>query len=317
MNIIQWDGKPICEAGIYAGVGISTYHGADLCDGPSISSSGLRKIFGESEAHYWAASPYNPNREEETQSDALILGRAAHHLLLGESDFSREFVWRPEQVDGEPWHGNRKPCKIWLAHAKEAGLTVLKPEWKRQIIGMRDGLAANPMIDPAGPVRMLDGKVEHTLVWKDEETGVWLKARPDVIPGDGDDVADLKTAADVRDDAIQKAIGDNALHMQGALVGMGWRAVFGREMASFSLVFVEKTAPYIARVATLKPTDLQLGEKQCRLALRLFAKGIRTGSWPGPGGQQTDAAFVEIKPWHRTQAENRAAEIERELEIAA
>lgn len=313
MNVLPFDGQPISRAGIYAGVPMSRYHGADLCVGPSISSTGLRTIFGQSEAHYWAQSPYNPDAEPKKPSEALILGRAAHHALLGESDFLKEFVWRPAIVEGEPWQGNRKACKKFLNDSEAAGLTVLLPEWRKQIVGMRAGLAANPLVDPNGAARVLDGLVEHTIVWQDEETGIWLKARPDVIPVGTDDVADLKTAADVRDDAIQKAIGDNHLNMQGAVVGMGWRAVFGREMAGFSLVFIEKTAPYIARVATVKAQDLELGERQARLALRLFARGLKTGHWPGPGGTQADAAHVEIKPWARTQAEARISEIQQEL----
>ncbi len=39
MIVTRYDGQPITAPGIYSGVPIDTYHGPDLCAGPSISSS--------------------------------------------------------------------------------------------------------------------------------------------------------------------------------------------------------------------------------------------------------------------------------------
>lgn len=310
MNIITWDGQPISKPGVYRGIGIEAYH-EQLTAGPSISSSGLRTIFNESEAHYFVDSYLNPNREEREDSAPFILGRAAHHRLLGEEGFDRYFAIRPEELNGKAWNGNRTDCKEWLEHCREQGLTVLTPAMRDAILGMARGLMANPMVSEA---RILDGLVEHSIVWQDRETGVWLKVRPDVIPTDALDFADLKTAADITDDGIERAIGDHGLNMQGALVGMACREVLGREMTSFSLVFSEKAEPHVARVKTLKPADLELGEKQVRAALHLFARSLRTGRWPGPGGEQADAEYAEIKPWRRTAIEHRLAVIDHAID---
>ena len=40
---------------------------------------------------------------------------AAHHALLGESDFDKHYVVRPALLNGKPWHGARGDCKEWLA----------------------------------------------------------------------------------------------------------------------------------------------------------------------------------------------------------
>lgn len=316
MDVTTWNGDKIDRDGLYAGVSPAHYHGADLCHGPSVSSSGLRTLFGQSPAHYWATSPYNPAALRQEPSESMILGRAAHHLLLGEADFGQQFVFRPDDIQGEAWQGNKKICKAWLQARADEGLSVLKPEYRERILGMRNGLAAHPMVDPAGTVRLLDGLIEHSLVWKDPETGIWLKARPDVIPTDSDDVADLKTIADITDDGIEKAIGTSHLQMQAALVRMGWRHVLGRDLASFTLVFVESKAPYVCRVATFRTADLDLGETQVRLALRAFARYVRLGKWPGPGGDQRDAAYLDLKPYHRARIERRCADLKFELEAA-
>ena len=308
LNPIPWDGEPISVPGLYSGIPMADYHG-QLTAGPSISSSGLRTIFNDSPAHYYARSYLNPERIEDDASRAFVFGRAAHHLLLGEADFAAHFIVRPEELDDKPWNSNRTACKAWIERAEECGLTILLPGEVKAIRGMAAGLHANPLVG-AG---ILNGLIEHSMVWQDEETGVWVKVRPDAIPTDALDFADLKTAASVSDEWIEKAVGDHGYHVQAALVGIACRAVLGRDMSSFSLIFSEKTPPHIARVKTLKPDDLDLGAKQAKAALRLFARCVDRNEWPGPGGEQSDAEYVEIKPWRRDQILWKLERIEGEL----
>ena len=101
MQILSWDGKQISTPGLYADIPIAVYH-SDCCIGPSISSSGLRTIFYYSPQHYWAQSYLNPQRKEEDPTKALIFGRAAHHLLLGEKEFHKHFAIRPTEIGGKP-----------------------------------------------------------------------------------------------------------------------------------------------------------------------------------------------------------------------
>lgn len=315
LDIIRWDGQPISKPGLYSGIPIDLYHG-QLTVGPSISSSGLRTIFNASAAHYWNHSYLNPAREEQDEKEAFIFGRAAHHLILGEASFRKDFTIRPEQYPSDagdkPWNGNSNWCKAWLAQARRDGLTVLTPGQIEAIRGMAAGLNANSVVRTG----ILNGLIEHSIVWQDEETGVWLKVRPDAIPTTDMDFADLKTAASVDDNAIEKAIGERGYHMQGALVAEACRAVFERDLQSFSLVFSEKTRPHVARVKEIKPGDLSDGAEQNRAALRMFARCLERGEWPGPGGVQTDAEYADLKPFHRDQALRRLAALNSELEAA-
>jgi hypothetical protein len=105
----QWTGEKITEPGCYL-MPIEAYH-SDCAAGPSISSSGLRQIEQESPAHYWAQSYLNPDREQEEDSEAFILGRAAHHLLLGEGSFAQKFCVRP--AEWSDWR--TKAAQQWRA----------------------------------------------------------------------------------------------------------------------------------------------------------------------------------------------------------
>lgn len=285
-------GAKITKPGLYAGVPLETYHGAFLCDGPSVSSSGLRTIINESAAHYWCESPYNPERIEPKEQEHFVLGRASHHLLLGEDDFSTEFITKLEKApDGREWNGNNLSCKRWMAEQREAGRTILERKHIPAIRGMARSLAAHPLVD-AG---ILNGQIEQTLVWRCKETGIWLKARPDAIPNDSGDFADLKTTTSVQSADLARTIAENGYHQQAALIAGGWHALTGKDIASFSFVFVEKTPPHCVRIVTLRDEDLARGERQNLIAIKKFVHCMETGEWPGPGG--ADAEYISLPDW--------------------
>lgn len=315
-----WDGSAISEPGAYENIPMASYHGP-LTVTPSASRSQLWKLFDQSPAHLWLTHYMNPDREEPEESKPLVFGRAAHHLILGEADFASHFIQRvenypegatyPDVIGKEkPWASNSTWCKAWLADQKAKGLTVLTDGDMDSVRGMALGLKAHPMVR-AG---ILNGMIETTLVAKHQETGIWMKIRPDAIPSDGADVADLKTIADISDEGIERAIGETGLAMQGAMTRMVYR-LLGLEFSSFSLVFSEKAAPYCVRVKTLTDADLDLGELSVNAALRVYARCIERSYWPGPGGEQTDAEFAQMTPWKRSQIERRITQIDKEMKL--
>lgn len=287
-------GKP----GVYR-LSLAEYHGQPT-SGPSISSSGLRRIFKQSPAHFWAHSSLNPDRVEDEETQALLLGRAAHHLLLGEDDFSTLFIARPDCWDS--WRS--KDAKRWKEQQEADGRTCLLPGQLEQIRGMARSLAKHPLIQ-AG---ILNGEIEQSLIWKDKETDIWCKARPDAVPNDSGDFADLKTTTSVRDEALQRCIADFGYHQQGALITNGYTAITGNKATSFSLVFVEKEPPFCVRVVTLRDDDLARGERQNNAALRIFARCLETNEWPGPG--RADAEYLGLPPWEQTRIDYELEQME-------
>lgn len=293
-----YGGLKIAKPGIYAGIKIEDYH-EQCTDGPSVSSSGLRKIVNQSLAHFWCENSLNPEREPEDDTAAFILGRAAHHLLLGEDEFSTLFVARPETIQGEAWQGNRKACKAWLQDQASAGRTVLLPAQIKAIRGMAKSLAAHPLIKSG----ILNGDIERSMFSLDKETGIWKKARPDAIPTDSGDFADLKHTTSVRYEDLQRTIADYGYHQQGAMVGEVYKEITGKPMTSFSLVFVESKPPHCVRVVTLKDDDLERGRQQNRMALKMLRRALDTNAWPGPGDYE-DATFIELPQWKQTRIDS-------------
>lgn len=301
---IPWNGKPVAFPGLYGSIPIDRYHSAECCIEASISSSGLRKIFSESPAHYWCESPLNPDREDdETATKSMILGQATHHLLLGEKRFKDRFVVRPDTIGGEKWHGSRNSCKIWLKDQAAKNLTVITADMVVHIRGMAKSLASEPLIK-AG---ILNGRIEQSLIWKDLKTGVWLKARPDAIPGDSLDFADIKTTTSVMWDALQRTIRDYGYYQQGALIAEGCEHVLKTPINSFTLIFVESKPPYCVEIVTLKDVDIQRGMKANRAALNKFAECYKTGVWPGPRGVRADARFIELNEFDQKKIDAKLA----------
>jgi len=313
MKVIPWDGQRISVPGLYSNVPLKEYHRGDICDGPSISSSGLRMLWKSAPAYYWDKSAHNPERDDsDDDNENFILGRAAHHVICREAGFAKHFIIRPEKApDGKAWHGNNKSCKDWLKAQKAIGKTVLSSAQVEQIRGMAVALGRMPLFRKG----ILDGLIEHSMFWRDPITGIWLKARPDCIPTASGDYSDLKTTESVKHLDVQRAIDPEYGYgyiMQGALVLEGALAL-DMEVNSFSLVWVEKKRPFCTRVSTLDDEDIARGAGCNRVALRVFQRCFTAKSWPGPGDEE-DASFLRMSQAARERID---ARLEVELKEAA
>jgi PDDEXK-like domain of unknown function (DUF3799) len=323
LKFTKWSGGSIGVPGLYEDMKLETYHGRDVCDGISISSSGLRTIFNESPAHYWATSVYNRERIEEELSREMIIGRAMHHLMFGEPDFARLFRRAPAEVPDAkgvlvPWSRRTNYAKEWCDARKREGVIVIDPKEVEQIEGMARVLGQHEMVQAGA----FDGYIERSGFWRDEETGVWLRIRPDVIPSDSGDFVDFKTTASVQWVSLQRVIADMGYIQQFALM----REVFRKlkfPVASATLVFVERKPPHCVRVVSLRPEDLDDGEQQNRRALRTFvrcwqqwSKSRDARAWPGPGGDRRMAEEMFMADEYRKRVKARLATFAEEEQAA-
>lgn len=290
-----YTGGQITEPGIYSGVSMDDYHGANICDGPSVSSTILRKVESESMDEVWLIWPGNPDRAETKEKEEWIKGRARHTLFLGEQGFRENFVIRPAEYtdtktgEVKKWNGNAIVCKKWLAEAKLEKKGVLPPEELEDIRGAASRLAAHPTIQQG----LLNGLVEHSIFWKDAKTGLWLKARPDVIPTESAMVADYKGTRSAQSKDVRKAIGEYGYHQQLALVAEGLRVTAGLKVTDFFLIFQKWTAPYSINIKPLTPHAINRGYQQNRRALDKLALAIETGVWPGPDDDEVAAGLPD------------------------
>jgi hypothetical protein len=292
VNVKQYTpGTKISEPGCYEGLPIELYHG-DCTDGPGISSSGLRTIESKTPLHYWMNSYLNPDRLPPEPKDHFAFGQAAHTLLLSENGFREKFVVRPDQ-----WKDWRKDAaKVWRDEQQANGKTVLVPEDLKVIRHIANQLAADPLVASG----ILHGAIEHSMLWKDTKTGVWLRARPDVIPSADGVLVDLKTTTDASPEAVQRTVLNFGYAMQGSLAGLGMEATLGTKMTDFVLVWMEKKPPYAVRVSPVDPEWLYWGQRQLLRAINTFARCVETNTWPGYEGE----AAIHMPQWLRSRFED-------------
>ena len=249
---------------------LDVYH-TQLCDAPSISSSGLRTIYKESPADFWCYSDLNVDRFIRPPNAAFDFGGAAHALILGDEHWEGNYVIRP--VEFSNWQSG--DAREWRDMMMQAGMTIVTPEDLEHIKYMADALNAHSLVGP-----LFDGEAEQSLIWKDK-TGVWLKSRIDMLPVTSDQ-ADLKTTMDASKRAVFRDIRKHEYAMQIALSDVGSEVVLGKSFLSSVLVFIQKTPPYHVTPIEISAANILYGKLKLRKAINLFADCLESGDWPGP-----------------------------------
>lgn len=284
MEIIDWDGETITKPGVYRGIPLKDYHhNTLLLSGPSVSKSALKNIAPPdgNPKKFWSMWSHNPDRIETESTKALNFGRAVHCKLLGDEVFEDSFVIRPEKVDGEFYHGNRSVWKRWYREQAELGLTVITADQMEWIARMATDAAWHPLVQSGG----LLGDVEMSYFWKDPETGIWLRARPDVMAADGLYV-DLKTASSLDPGFLSRQVHDAGYYLQGAMTRLICREL-GLPFHSFTFFYALSEGYNDCDFRTLSDEDMDLGEGVIRYGLRAIRDGLDSGIWPGVGGTYT------------------------------
>ncbi|MGB6229743.1 MAG: PD-(D/E)XK nuclease-like domain-containing protein [Litorimonas sp.] len=261
---------PINKPGVYD-ISMERYH-SQCCDGPSVSSSGLRKIENDSPRHFWwNAVGLNPKAKPQPYKPHFHLGTAVHAFLFDDVDEIEKIVVRPDEFNDY----RSKAAKAWRADAVESGKTIVTEDLMADICHMADALSSEP-----GVAELLTaGDPEKSLIWRDAETGIWCKSRPDRLPTDGV-LADLKTTDCAAPHAIDRTIAKFGYHMQLALAGDGFEALDRTPLRDAWFVFVETKPPYCVTVARVADELIEFGRMQCRRALRKMADCLKSGDWP-------------------------------------
>ena len=183
---------------------------ADYRKSEGISSSELKQLM-KTPAHYryWKDNP------EETDSQALLFGRACHKYVLETYDFYNEFEVAKdfkygtkedkaetqqficqkatELGKGAEWDSfiitnPKKEQVVDFYRGLIAGKDIITEEMFEQIDAMRNALLATPFVN-----KLIYGEHETSFFWTDELTGLKCKVRPDSINHNLKIIVDYKT----------------------------------------------------------------------------------------------------------------------------
>lgn len=279
----------ISAPGVYRDLSIDAYH-SDCCVGVSVSKSSL-PIAPEPPAKAWARSYLNPARIER-DSDALSFGRAAHALVLGEPEFAAHWIVSPFD------DFRKKEAQAWRDEQKKA---IVKASDMNTIAAMANALRITPQTAHA-----FDGvgAPEASIIWQCEETGLWLKARPDWLPDDPQMyfAREYKTCVTIEPRRLSNDVFRYGYDVQAALIYDGLHAVTGKRPLGVAHIVQEKEPPYLCDLRMFTTEQIEAGRTRYRAGLRLFARCLarmKAGdpahiAWPG---YTTEPQFFETPSW--------------------
>jgi len=276
----------ITEPGIFDHLTLEQYH-ADMVPGGSLSSSGARKMLQPS----CPAKFDYERRHPQPPTEAMEFGSAVHSIALGNG---AEVV----PVDAKSWQG--KAAQDERREIRASGcIPLLEAQFQaanEMCVALRRHPLAAKLLDPAC------GKAERSLFWRDEKTGVMLRARPDWLPdaieGERLLVPDIKTIPEVDPDSIAKSLDKYSYPMQGDFYESGIKALGLAEDVVFLFIFVRKTKPYLIQVVGVPEIDRMIAAAKNRRAIDLYAQCTASGQWPvyEPG-----IAYIDTPGWAQTR----------------
>ncbi len=234
--------RPVIQNGIHD-ISNEKYHASS-----AVSRSCLMEI-QKSPYHYWYKYLSGQYVSQDDKAE-FVLGSAVHTLVLEEHKFDKEFFIT---------HQQRRPNKGTAPHSemldKAAGRTVMT------ISEFEDAKAIAKAVKNNEVAKQLiyeGAKIEQSIFWFHEPTGIQVKSRPDIWLNGL--VTDLKTTKDASIRAMQRSSYDYGYFLQIGMIYEALRSI-GMNLDKFVCVAVEKTAPYPIGIFLLEDDAIDYGVK--------------------------------------------------------
>ena len=203
-------------------------------------------------------------------SDSKSLGRLIHTLVLEGSDiFQNRYVIAPK-VDRRTKVGKAE----WAEFIEEnANKYVITQEESDLVHEINEGLLLHPYTKDM----LSDGIVETTFIWRDERTGLLLKARPDVLNGT---MIDVKSTRNAESKAFMRAINQYGYHRQNQLYMNGAEVLLPGEFDRFKFIAVEAKKPFRTEVYEIGTQRLIEAQQEIDELLDLELSCCIADHWP-------------------------------------
>lgn len=219
---------------------------------------------------------------------SLRMGNAIHVLALEPKLWKSGYHVTPETYFDDkgkekPWR-NDKRMQVYKDEMEKAGDKImLSHDDYKTVETMANALAKNNF---ACSLLKPKGYVESSIFWKDEETGLKLKCRPDLMRNDSL-IVDLKMARSVKPAFFNKDAFNFRYDISVALTARGYKALYGKEPDNYVFLCIEPEAPHIIECfESYQPMDgsglsyKDIGEIRLSKLLDTYKKCKESGKWP-------------------------------------
>lgn len=217
----------------------------------------------------------------QAPSDDMVEGSAFHKIVLEPDTFDKEFVISPK------FDRRTKEGRLGYEHfcdLVKSGVSVITQEQYDMICGMRDSIMRNPYAR-----KLINGSVEQSMYFVDEETQTRCKARPDIwrIVGDRIVITDLKSTKSALPVHFANDVVKYHYDLQDYMYSLAASKTLGVPIENVDFVFiaVEKKPPYIVNVMQADQYVFQKGYADFREYIGTYADCMRTGNWYDLNGE--------------------------------
>ena len=246
---------------------IDVYH----ADKSAVSSSALRQILKSPAAFYQAH--YLRDETPDKVTKAKTLGSLVHMALLEGPKFLENFIVMPDLGDMRS-SKNREARDVWLAENQTK--VVVKQDELDVIKGTIDSVIAHP--DARHLLK--NGVSEISGYYRDPETGIALRIRPDFFSPELMAFVDIKTTKDCAVNEFAKSIWNYRYDFQVGMYAEGIEQITGKKVDYVAFVAIEKEPPYEVAVYIADDAMLNKGRADYRKALKIFHDCLLKNEFP-------------------------------------
>ena len=242
---------------------------------PGVSRSALMRLL-KTPHHYRALMNPPEDTPRKPPNPSMEHGSLVHLLSLQPHLFDGVYRVGPD-VESRAL----KAWKDWAAG--QEGFTLITPAQFERARAHAEAITQHP--------RMLETRghqcfAEASIYWPDPSSGIWLKARPDLLVlrqaphGLSVEVIDLKTTADASERAFSYSVESYGYAHQKELYSWGVEEVFGVAPDRFLFLASESEFPYACAVYELGHEWREWASRDIARALDTLKRCGDADEWP-------------------------------------
>lgn len=255
------------KPGIYYDISNEDYHG-----GKGVSKSQLDYLAECPALYKWVKNA--PVDDDKT--GALDIGTAFHCLLLEPDEFSKRFLV-PKPINRMTKAGKEEYAEM-IKRADDLGQVLITAEENKKLLLMRDSALAHPI---AKWLIECDGKTESSIYWRDSDTDILCRCRPDKFIEEFNWIGDVKTSADIT--RFRAHSYDYRYHVQDPFYSDGVKTITGSNPVFVFLVVstVINCGRYPVQTIVLDDIAKDAGRNEYKRNLQTLLECERTTEFPG------------------------------------
>lgn len=272
---------------------MAEYHALD-----ELSNSQCSDYIKRGPLYFYGTHVAKPPLFPREEKAVYAFGTATHQLFSAPGRIDEVAIEIPEDVltKARAKHGNK--YKTWKAD--HPGLIYLKSEEMAAARMMVRRVYDHPIANKLFASAL---HFEHTLIWRDAETGLGLRARPDLLSGfkGGMIPSDFKTSRALSPYEFARDAKKFGYHRQGAWYSEPLR-LMGYDVPAFYFIASDKSPAHECRVYDLEDDNYALGLEEIRRArgelAERFGKTEALGEDAWRSELDLTAATISLPTWN-------------------